>query len=343
MRGYHLLVAVMASLFLVGCEKTGSANIGASSDTGVDSTISEDVRRQMSLDKRKSSEVRVPAWAPFVSEVVSQMPPSLSLPTKENWAIMPYAALRIDGSGGVRVSSALMKRMVQRDSASCQLLREKPKLHPEVTPLLGDLNGEDKIRLENPATWSDREYACLREGLTLAVFTAASWGSTGWPDEISPLDTPKAAKFFIQSVGVNTKFAAVAIDDIQEIVAAESIDESSIGNVFSRALIEFSHGSEFTQAVEKAELFAKGVVQVAKGSTNDFPVQAQVSGQVVGLDSKGANLIAHGKPWFGAGVVAGGSWDITTTTGAGMTTTRATDASQRSNVGSKSTTDISTR
>jgi hypothetical protein len=337
-----VIVLVMAA-FLSGCEKMGSANVGVTSETSIDATMADEVRRQMAIDDRESSEVRIPAWAPFISAVVREMPPELSLPTEENWPVLPYAAIRLDGKGGIRVSAKLLRELaVQRDSEACRILRENPEVHPQAALVLKDeLAGEAKQQIEDPAAWEGEEFDCLRESVTLAAFTAASWGSISWP--VSPVDNPDVAEFFIKSVGVNTKFAARAIEDIQDLVARRAVNEDKMAEVFIETLEAFAHSTRFDAAIRDAGMFAKGVVDLSTGSSGEFPVQAQVSGQLVGLDSKGANLIAYGKPWFGGGVVAGGSWDLTTSSAASMTASKATDSSTRSNAGSRTNNEISTR
>jgi len=337
-----VIVLVMAA-FLSGCEKMGSANVGVTSETSIDATMADEVRRQMAIDDRESSEVRIPAWAPFISAVVKEMPPELSLPTEDNWSVLPYAAIRLDGEGGIRVSANLLQELTaQRDSEACRVLREHPDLHPKAAVVLDEeLSGKEKKRLEDLTSWEGEEFDCLRESVTLAAFTAASWGSIAWP--VSPVDNPDMAEFFIKSVGVNTKFTAVAIEEIQDLVSRRAVNEDKIAEVFVSALEEFAHTDRFEAAIGEASMFAKGVVELNTGSNGEFPVQAQVSGQLVGLDSKGANLIAYGKPWFGGGIVAGGSWDLTTSSAASMTASKATDSSTRSNAGSRTNNEISTR
>ncbi len=337
------LIVLVGILAVAGCDRTGSANIGSTSDTSVDASETLDVRNQISLDTRKASEVRVPAWAPFVAHVIDGMPPDLSLPTKTNFGLLPYAALRLDGQGGIRVSSKLLRKLAQRPTEACALLRSEPELHPGAYKVMDEMEGEAKVYIENPQNWKGAEYNCLREGLVLAAFTSASWGAVSWPAGLSPIDTPEAAEFFIHSVGVNTKFVAEAIEEIQSIAAPKTKEADAVDEVFRQAIAEFAASDRFNAAVESAALFAQGVVQLATGTSNEFPVQGQVSGQIVGLDSKGANLIAYGKPWFGAGVVAGGSWDISMYASSSAGLSRAASATERGSSGTRATTDISTR
>lgn len=336
-----VVVLVMVAV-LAGCEKTGSANLTSTETVATDAVRSADSRNQRSLDARKGSEIKMTAWGLFIDEVREKLPSNLAYPTDDNWSKIPYTVFRFDDQGP-KVNWELLADLATIDTESCNLLRDRPDLHPTASKIFEATEKGSAIhnKLTRPLDWEGAEFDCFREGITIAAFTVSSWGVTAWP--VSPIDSPNVAEFWIRSVGINTVFCSDALKMLRDQLRGETLEMADMGREFLAAVGKFARSEQFNNALSDADLFANGISELGTGASNDFPVQAQIAGQIVGIDAKGANLVAYGKPWYGSGIVAGGSWEMTVSNGAGMTRSSDSGKTTRTTSGSRSAADIGTR